>query len=66
MKKRTNPMVIVGMIVVVIAAFVIAFFIKRALPESVGSWSGLIYWLTVAGIDFGGGLLVGKIFGKRR
>lgn len=66
MKKRTNPAVILGMIGVVIAAFVAAFFVKKALPESVGAWKNLIYWLTVTGIDLSGGLIVGKIFGKRR
>ena len=66
MRRRTNPMVILGMIIVVAAAFVVAAFVKRALPESVGAWKNLIYWLIVTGIDLGGGLLVGRIFGKRR
>ena len=66
MKRKTNPIVVLGMIGVVIAAFVAAYFVKRALPESVGAWKNLIFWLTVTGIDLSGGLIVGKIFGKRR
>lgn len=66
MRRKTNPMVIIGMIAVVIAAFVIAYFVKKSLPASVGAWKNLIYWLIVTGIDLGGGLLVGKVFGKRR
>ena len=59
-------MVIIGMIAVVAAAFVVAYFVKNALPDSVGAWKSLIYWLIVTGIDLSGGLLVGRIFGKRR
>lgn len=66
MKRKTNPIVVLGMIGVVIAALVAAYFVKKALPESVGAWKNLIFWLTVTGIDLSGGLIVGKIFGKRR
>ena len=66
MRRRTNPLVVPGMIVVVIVAFVIGFVVKRLLPEGAGSWKNLIFWMVVTGIDFGGGLAVGKCFGKGR
>ena len=66
MRRKTNPMVIIGMIVIVVLAFVVAYLVKRALPETVGAWKNLIYWLIVTGIDLSGGMLVGKVFGKRR
>ena len=66
MRRKTNPMVIIGMIVIVVLAFVVAYLVKRALPETVGAWKNLIYWLIVTGIDLSGGMLVGRVFGKRR
>ena len=66
MRRKTNPMVIIGMVTVVVLAFVAAYLVKQHLPASAGAWKNLIYWLIVTGIDLSGGLLVGKVFGKRR
>ncbi len=66
MRRRKNPLVVAGMAAVIVLAFVVAYFIKRMLPDSVGGWKNLIYWLVVTGIDLSGGFAVGKIFGKRR
>ncbi len=65
MRRRTNPLIVVAMVAVAIVAFVAAFVVKGILPDTMQAWKNLIFWSLVAGVDIIGGLLVGKLFGRK-
>ena len=44
MRKGIRPLAIILLIIAVIAAFVLAFFVKGILPGVLNRWSHLMFW----------------------
>ena len=65
MRKGIRPLAIILLIIAVIAAFVLAFFVKGILPGELKRWSDLIFWGIVIIIGWGGALLAGRLCGRR-
>jgi|UPI0004828332 hypothetical protein len=64
MRRQMNPVAVIVMILITIAAFIIAFIVKGHLPESVEAFKGLIFWGIVVVIGGGGAVLSGKFMNK--
>ncbi|MFR6332865.1 MAG: hypothetical protein ACLUOI_31585 [Eisenbergiella sp.] len=65
MRRGIHPLAIVLLIVAVIAAFVLAFFVRGILPEELERWSELIFWGIVIVVGGAGALLAGRLFRRR-
>lgn len=66
MKRRTNPVAVIAMFVIVIAAIILAFFIKSALPAEFAKWKDIIFWGILVGGAGLGGVICGKYLNRRR
>ena len=66
MKRRTNPMAVIAMLGILIAAIILAFFIKGILPEEIAQWKDLIFWGILAGGAGAGCVLCGRFLNRRR
>ena len=64
MRRQMNPLAVIVMILIAIAAFIIAFIVKGHLSESVEAFKGLIFWGIVVVIGGGGAVLSGKFMNK--
>lgn len=65
MRRGTNPLAVLLMVVVFVVAIVVAFIVRNVLPASVSHFKDLIFWGIVIAIGGIGGVLVGKNMNKR-
>ena len=65
MRRGINPLAVVFLIGAVIAAFVLAFYVRGILPEEWERWSDLIFWGIIVVVGGAGALLAGRLFGRR-
>ena len=64
MRRGINPLAVVVMTLIAIAAFVVAFLVKGHLPENLYNFRGLIFWGIVIVLGGGGALFSGKFFNR--
>ncbi len=64
MRRKTNPMAIIVLILVAVAALAVALMVKKMLPPVVDQFSGLIFWGIVIAIGALGSVLAGKFLNK--
>lgn len=65
MRRGTNPLAVLLMVVVFVVAIVAAFIVRNVLPTSVSQFKDLIFWGIVILIGGVGGVLIGKNMNKR-
>ena len=65
MRRGTNPLAVLLLIIISFAAIFAAFFMKGILPDSLQKWDNLIFWGTIVAIGGIGAVLVGKFMGRR-
>ncbi|MDY5704417.1 MAG: hypothetical protein SPK77_05620 [Lachnospiraceae bacterium] len=65
MRRGTNPLAVLLMVVVFVAAIVVALIVRNNLPASVSQFKDLIFWGIVIVIGGVGGVLIGKNMNKR-
>ena len=66
MRRGTNPIAVILLIVVGILGLIVGWIVKGMLPEAIASWGGLVFWLVFIAVAFLGGTIIGKKFGNRR
>ncbi|MCR5451449.1 MAG: hypothetical protein K6F00_02345 [Lachnospiraceae bacterium] len=64
MRRRMNPIAVIVLVVVMIAAFAAGALVKNILPDVVGKFSNFIFWSVVIVVGAGGSLLVGRFLNK--
>ncbi|MDD6667753.1 MAG: hypothetical protein PUE58_07370 [Lachnospiraceae bacterium] len=65
MRRGTNPLAVLLMVVIFIVSIVVAFIVRNVLPDSVSNFKDLIFWGIVIVIGGVGGVLIGKNMNKR-
>ena len=65
MRRRTNPMAIIVLIVFAVGSIAAAFLIKGNLPQDMEKWKSLIFWGIIAAGAGTGGFLCGKFLNRR-
>ena len=66
MRKKSNPFVIVGIVISVILAFIVASSVKGHLSADLNRWSGVVFWLAFTVVAGEGTFLSGKFLNKRK
>ena len=64
MRKKSNPFVIVGIVISV--AFIVASSVKGHLSADLNRWSGVVFWLAFTAVAGAGTFLSGKFLNKRK
>lgn len=65
MRRGTNPLAVLLMVVIFVVAIVVALIVRNNLPASVAQFKDLIFWGIVIVIGGVGGVLIGKNMNKR-
>lgn len=65
MKRRTNPLAVFLLILLVIGAIAVAFTLKGVLPDYLKKWERLIFWAVLVATGGIGAVLIGKFLGRR-
>lgn len=65
MRRGTNPLAVLLLIIIAIVSVIAAFFIKGILPDSLQKWDNFIFWGMIVALGGMGAVLVGKFMGRR-
>jgi hypothetical protein len=66
MRKKSNPLVVVGIVISVILGFVIATAVKGHMPADVQRWSNVVFWLVFTAVTGLGTFMSGWFLNKRK
>lgn len=66
MHRKKNPAAVAAVIICIIAAFLIAAFVKGKVPEAYYNWSGIVFWLVFIVTAGVGTFFSGRFLNRRR
>ena len=64
MRRRMNPIAMIALVVVILAAFAAGAVVRNIMPDTLDKFSNLIFWGVVIVVGAGGSLLTGRFLNK--